>query len=288
MAGVTVRVTSQSLQQEITQGDGSYEFSSVPQGVARVEPSFTGPYGGAITASDAVAILRHVVGVEPLDLAAEVAADVNASGTLTSLDASILLRFVVGAIPEFPAVTKCGSPWLFFPEPATVPNQQVIFPQVSTTPCTNGQIEYSPLTQAASGQNFTGILIGDANASGPVAPAVSGLTSTMRLLRAPTRVLHRKGTSFYRKPYRLASTDPIHALEASFSFEARAVRWIRVRLEPHPAGALLAQHATAGKLRLAAASAEPLPLPLTLWFEYFPQKPRGATPHLRLDAIRAE
>lgn len=287
LAGVRVRLTS-PLQDQATQADGSFSFSAVPYGPARLEPSSTAPYAGAVTASDAVAILRHLVGVQSLDPVAQVAADVNASGALTSVDASIILQFVVGRIADLPAATKCGSRWLFFPTPVAVPNQQLVLPQIAATPCTPGAIEYVPFSQAGSNQNFTGILLGDANASGQLSQAPMSSAPPLQLRRGPSRATRRAGKIVYRTPYRLEANDAIYALQASFRFDPRAVGWIRVRLEPTPAAVLLAQHATSGQLRVAAASADPLPLPLILWVESSPSAHAGTSVRFHVDALRGE
>lgn len=61
---------------------------------------------GLIQAFDAALILRHVVGLEPLNALQEIAADVTGDGSVSSLDASFILRYVVKMIRYFPAEAR--------------------------------------------------------------------------------------------------------------------------------------------------------------------------------------
>jgi Dockerin type I repeat. len=53
---------------------------------------------GTVTATDAVLILRHVVGLERLSEEARALADVNGDGRITAGDAAMILRHIVGLI----------------------------------------------------------------------------------------------------------------------------------------------------------------------------------------------
>ncbi len=57
---------------------------------------------GYINARDALAVLRHAVGKEPLSDQLCAIADVNGDGTINARDALLMLRFAVGKIQSFP------------------------------------------------------------------------------------------------------------------------------------------------------------------------------------------
>ncbi len=58
---------------------------------------------GQVTASDASAILRSLVGLDALSVQGAINADLNCNGRIGADDASVLLRFLVGLIDKLPA-----------------------------------------------------------------------------------------------------------------------------------------------------------------------------------------
>jgi len=58
---------------------------------------------GKVTASDAVLILKHVVGLQELPPCKLSIADVSNNGNITALDAALVLQYSVGTLSEFPA-----------------------------------------------------------------------------------------------------------------------------------------------------------------------------------------
>lgn len=115
-----------------------------------------------ISALDATYALQMVVGIRhptPLEV---LACDVSGDGTVSAYDASLILQFVVGLIHRFPAAERCGSDWLFYPNPLVQhPGSTLVLPKVTLTSCTMGAI----LGGCATGQDFLGILIGDCTGS---------------------------------------------------------------------------------------------------------------------------
>lgn len=53
---------------------------------------------GEVTATDAVMILRHLIGMETLSDTAKLLADVNGDGRITAADAVMVLRYIIGLI----------------------------------------------------------------------------------------------------------------------------------------------------------------------------------------------
>lgn len=272
-----------------TDASGNFALTSVPMGTVQIEPSFSlVPSSPVVTASDAVVILQYLVGMQPLDAAELLAADVNGSSEVTAADAALVLQYVVGAISAFPAAIHCGSPWVFVPVPEPVPNQQIIPPQPSANPCVAGAIAYAPLTQAAAGQNFAALLLGDVNGSWQASSALNRHISTAFHVRSA--VLVRRGHRLvYRVSYEINPSQPFTAFEATVRYDPKLLRSVRARFRANNRSArLLAQHASEGRLRVAVASAQELAGPVTLWIEATGSSPSVPRRALRLESIHAE
>ncbi|MCX8073132.1 MAG: dockerin type I domain-containing protein [Candidatus Binatia bacterium] len=285
LSGVQVRFTDPAID-ALTNSNGEFVLSSVPLGIGRITPSYSGAVNGAVTAADAVVILQALVGMQSLNAAGTLAADVNASGDVTAADAATVLQYVVGSIPEFPAAARCGSPWLFLPEPDPAPNQLIVTPQPAANPCVAGAIAYEPLSTSAAGQNFTGILLGDVNASWQASgPLIAKHTATAH--RGPMRLVRRSGQTVVRIPFRIVPSRPFSALEGSLRYDPRTIRSVRARLVARGGNVLVAQYASGGELRVAAASAVAIAEPSTLWVDVrgAAAVPRGA---LRIEWIHVE
>lgn len=265
--GVTIEL-SNPPQQQLTQNNGAFLFASVPAGPVRLQPlSNQLNVAGAVTAGDAVEILRVLVGTGSLDSFGLLAADVNASGTVTTADASEILRYVVGSLPALSGASKCGSAWLFVPQPTVLPNQTLVPPQPTANPCVFGAIEYSPLADAASGQNFAGVVLGDVNGSWQSSFATLQPAYGVRVSPGPARFFRRGSRVFYRTSFQLTLPQLVSALDMTLGYEPRRIRWIRGRIDLSNPHAIQAQHAAHGQLRVAAASAEALPSKVTLWID---------------------
>lgn len=126
-----------------------------------VTPRKLAGWNRAVSSLDAAYALQAAVGSRVLDAHQFLACDVTGNGRVTSLDAARILQFAVGIIPRLPVAERCGSDWLFLPEPAPVANQTVVQPVITETTCELGRIEYDPLAGIATEQNFTAILFGD-------------------------------------------------------------------------------------------------------------------------------
>lgn len=149
---------------ETTTGSaGDYVHLPIPGLSTVLRPTHQGSSGAAIGRADATRLLEASVGLAEVSTEETLAGDVSGDGTLSAYDAALLLRRGNGDMTPFPAVSQCGSEWLFFPAPASAPNQTLIEPRIAD--CSAGAIEYSPLGGPASGQGFHGILIGDFDGS---------------------------------------------------------------------------------------------------------------------------
>jgi len=117
------------------QDQGTYSVF-LPSGTHTLVPTRTSA-DNAISSLDASMVLRHVVGLETLTGNAAIAADVNRSGSITAQDATQILQHVAG-LASLP-FNGAQAVWLFEPT----------------------QRAFTNLSATQTGQNFTGILLGD-------------------------------------------------------------------------------------------------------------------------------
>ncbi len=83
--------------------DGSFGLRYPLLDTAVAVPSSNYAVAAGVTGYDMYLIGQHVLGVSPLPLAAQVAADVNASGSLSAYDITLVRRLVLGLDAEFAA-----------------------------------------------------------------------------------------------------------------------------------------------------------------------------------------
>jgi len=134
--GVAMSLVGVGTHSGTADGAGAYAFADVPTGSYTLTPNKADGVA-EITAYDASLVLQKAAGLISLSANQTLAADVNRNGSVTSMDASYILEASVGLIePPFPGA---GRVWLFVPETRS----------------------YALLNANQTGQNFTGILIGD-------------------------------------------------------------------------------------------------------------------------------
>lgn len=152
--GVEV-ATSQGFT-SITDGDGAYSVAYQDMGSSfEVTPFLDSDPSNGVTTFDALLVVKHVLGTEPLNSPYKIiAADVNGTNSVTTFDALVIRQMVLNAISEFPA----GS-WRFVPEDYSFPNPNEpfasSFPESSTI----------PIPAPAFGPDFIGMKVGDLNNS---------------------------------------------------------------------------------------------------------------------------
>ncbi|MFN8625415.1 MAG: matrixin family metalloprotease [Candidatus Binatia bacterium] len=151
-----------SAQTNATDSTGQFAFPGIGASNWQIQPYKTGTSSNPVDVSDAVAVLeRRWVCAHPGRRAA-VACDVSGDGYVDVNDAVVILQYVVGLIPHFPVAQACNSDWMFIPEAAAVPNQQIIGPQIATAYCQpNGAIAYQPLASRRTTRTCCGVLFED-------------------------------------------------------------------------------------------------------------------------------
>lgn len=166
--GTLLTATGERAYEALSGSGGEYGLSGLPAGDYSVSPAKSDDTDG-ISAYDASLVLQHAVGLISLTGHQSVAADVNKTGAITAMDATYILQKAVGLIAlPFPGA---GVVWEFSPESRT----------------------YSNLGANLTGQNYTGILIGDVSgnwssgAQGQSVESGSAPTLTPMTARAPVR-----------------------------------------------------------------------------------------------------
>ena len=125
---------------------GQYTLNLFGPGPYTVTPTKPFSFDGSINSFDAARVVAHVTGSSLLTGNALVAADVSGNGVINSFDAAQIARYTANA----PPFGQVGT-WKFF----TVPN--IPFP-IGATPTSRS---YPTFNGSITGENYTGLLIGD-------------------------------------------------------------------------------------------------------------------------------
>ena len=134
VSGVDVVLTGPTSQAAKTSSSGNYNVTNLPAGRWEIEPSKQGSIGNAVSSLDAARVLQVIAGMTTFSALQRLACDVTGDGTLSALDAVRILQLSAGVLDQLPASQLCQSDWLFYPSPATVPNQQIVLPTVDNLP----------------------------------------------------------------------------------------------------------------------------------------------------------
>jgi hypothetical protein len=246
--------------QATTDAAGQYEFPSLATAHWRVVPSSEQQAAG-VTTSDAVTVLRVLVGEINPTQDQWLACDANGNGGLSAGDASAILQYQVGLIPDLPAVTACGSRWVFVPDVAApVSGENLVLPTLQPS-CTRGAIEFSPLSQPLTGRDFRAILLGDCNGSWEPPSAFS-----QRVARAQA---NDQGHVRFGRPLRDGSLvrvpvyvwrdqAAVQGFTLRLHYDRARWRFVRVRYESSSGLTVAAANGMIpGELRVAAARTSP-------------------------------
>jgi hypothetical protein len=226
----------------VSDSNGVYAVTGVPTGAYTLTPSKPDGANG-ISAYDASLVLRHAAGLATLTGNAAVAADADKSGAINSMDAFYLLQKAVDLLPlPFPGA---GELWTFSPASRSYPS----------------------LTANQTGQDFTGILLGDVSGnwslSGSSLMAPSGGSREPKDGSPPVVLALRSLTtrSNGTQVWLLANvTEPgMYSLDLKLRYNA-TTNWVaRVQAGAFAGGlALAANTESPGVVRAAFAGALPL------------------------------
>jgi hypothetical protein len=244
-----------------SQISGTYTCPAATGDSWRVEPSKTGDLNSAVSSLDASYILQYVVQKRTFDEFQLAACDISGDGTVSSVDASLLMQYLVGKLGRLPVAAACDSDWAFVPDPAVVPNQELIAPSVTRSVCQRGAVAYNPLLGQADNQNFHGVLFGDC--TGNWAPAGgAGAAMVSRTSAQPVVQLGRMRRGRGQRvqvPLYVQTDTPFMALDAQFHYDPSRLRPVGLRSARPLSGALTAFNAVNGELIVSFASPDAVP-----------------------------
>ena len=148
--GVTVSGSGSQNISTTTSSNGTFNLSDFGLGAYTITPSKTGDIGNGISSLDAAYIAQHAVGIRSLTPAQIAAADVTGNGEVSSFDASRIARYLVNL-----SDTGNTGTWAFLPSSRN----------------------YSEVTSALTGGDFTAVLMGDVTGNWTPSPAAQSLTA---------------------------------------------------------------------------------------------------------------
>ena len=196
IGGVTLNLEGDRLYTGVSDPDGTYTVSGAAPGDYILTPE-KADEANEITAYDASLVLQHAAGLNTLSGFAATAADVNKNGAITSFDAYYILQKSVDLITlPFPGA---GVVWDF--DPATR--------------------SFNNLSSDQTGQNFSGILLGDVSGSWPAAQgqAVIGTTNVDGAILSLPELTPLPGESFTATAAMELSTQDVYAADIIISYD---------------------------------------------------------------------
>jgi Matrixin/Carboxypeptidase regulatory-like domain len=261
VAGVRLTLSGEPAATTLSGADGTFSFTGLPAGPRSLRPSKDGDAGGAISALDAAWVLQAAVGMRQLDAQGALACDVTGNGSVSALDAAYILQLKVGEVERFPAAQSCGSDWLFIPDAAPAPYQELVQPLVRGNDCRPGAVSFAPHAGDVQGQNFRAVLIGDCTGNWqPFSERVRGSAldepgdGTAIVLRPVRPMIGGR----LRLPIAVESTEPVHSIDLQLRYDATRLRLRAARPIDRYATLLRVNEDVPGRLNLAMASALPI------------------------------
>ncbi len=256
VAGVTVRLAGGVSGAATLGTDDGGAFGFAGLGIGDWQLSASGPAApaDAVGATDAARALRVAKRLATVGGVQYLACDVSADGKISTKDAKLLLAFRVGLASTFAASTRCGTSWLFDPQPAPVAGASITQPAYGRGGCMAGAIAYAALGTAAAGQDFGAAVIGDCAAdwshSGPT--SVPGGTVTLgQPIAAGSRI---------RLPLNVSVPTDFTSLDAVVLYDPTELERPKARkTEVGRRATIAANAAIPGRFVIAVAAAQPMP-----------------------------
>ena len=298
MSGVRVDLSGAGATAALTNPAGAFTFRGLSAATWALEVSHTEATEPALTASDAVQVLEIAAGAAVDGEAMRIAADVSGNGAVTAYDAVLILRRVVD--PDDPATTfpvedACsGVDWFFIPDPMrAVSGQLPLPPEIDVDSCSAGMIVFDPLTSPALDQNFVAGIFGDVDGDWSPALLVSeeldGAVARDAAAATAVRIGKplRRGRHV-RVPVYLDADAGARAIDVTVAIP-EGMRPTTVRKARNAFGALVAAgRETRGELRISLASREPIAPGLVLTVGFVMDEPERVVPRVRAARIRVE
>ena len=151
--GANVNLAGDGSHTATTDNSGLYVFEAIEEGSYNLEATKSDDIGG-LSATDASRIARYSVGLYEFNDFEMIAGDVSMNGSISATDASRVARYSVGLLEE---LNSNGQNWTF----VSSLNNPGGWPPIDY----ESGYSYSPLDGDQSGQDLTGIRIGDVTAN---------------------------------------------------------------------------------------------------------------------------
>ena len=201
---------------------GQFGFGEMAVGTWQLQPRKLGDSQGAVSALDAAFLLQAVAGSRQFDPIQRLTCDVTGNGQLSALDAARILQFAVGKLTRLPVAQPCGSDWAFIPEPANLPNQRLVQPQLGAS-CQPGSIVIDPLLGDAPQEDFIAALFGDCSGNWTSAAQSGANLSVSSNVRVRLGVPRARPGGQRLVPLYVATSNPFLALDARLTYDQAAV-----------------------------------------------------------------
>ncbi|MDX2170296.1 MAG: hypothetical protein SF182_24705 [Deltaproteobacteria bacterium] len=239
-----------------TETNSRGDYSAIVQtGTWAVEPAKAGGFSNAISSLDAARVLQVLAGLATFNAQQRLACDTTGDGTLSALDAVNILKFSAGVIARLPVADRCNSDWLFYPTPAEVGGQQIVYPALAGGNCQQGNILYNPLSASAANQDFSAMLFGDCTGNWTNGSSLRRVGATATVHAGAPRAA-RGG--MVRVPIYVQSSAAFQALDLRLGFAADAGHLVAVRPTGVAEDAMVSQRSSDGTLSISLASGRPL------------------------------
>lgn len=240
---------------------GVFRFSGVGLGIWQLFPQKYGDLRQGISSYDAAFVLQTVSGVRSLTAVERLACDVTGNGALSALDASRILQYAVGILGRLPAASRCGSDWVFVPQPLTLLGLRAVDAELTTNSCQPASIVFEPLLGSIGQQNFVAAVFGDCTGNWSAGGSGGALRQIARPAQARLGAARHRPGERWLVPLHVEGRDTLDAFEAHLGYDSGAATLEAVELSGEPIDSLLDYRAdTSGELTIALAGTAPLTL----------------------------
>ncbi len=201
--GVRVELSGDASGSGLSDGSGRYRVKPVPYGTAAAVCTPGKTRGedvgtGAVTAYDASLALRYIAGLETPGPGSRAAADADGNGILEALDAALIARYAVGLSDGAPS--RAGQ-WTFDPPART----------------------YNNVTRELIGQDYSGIVIGDASGNWGSGSA-PGKTDAQPVL--PDTVTVGEETRILELAVRIGTHSGLQSMDIRLEYDASVLGFV--------------------------------------------------------------
>jgi hypothetical protein len=244
-----------------TDEHGDFRFDGVGLGTWQLFAEKDGDLQRGISSYDAAFVLQTVSGLRALTAVERLACDVTGNGALSALDATRILQYAVGQLARLPVASRCGSDWVFVPEPPMLAGTRAVDAEITSSSCQPASIMFEPLRGSMSEQNFVAAVFGDCTGNWSDGAAVGALRQIAPPARARLGAARRRPGERWLVPLHVEGRDTLDAFEARLGYDPGAARLKAVERAGESTDSMLDYRAdTSGEITIALAGTAPLAL----------------------------